>query len=98
MESQQLDRDLKNLTGYHIPKLTIYCNSQLAIAMSKNPEHHSRMKHIDVMYHWLKEKVEKGLLKLHFMPTEDMVANVLMKDLARIKHEKCRTGFGICRS
>ena len=56
------------------------------------------MKHIDVMYHWLKEKVKKGLLKLHFMPTEDMVANVLMKDLARIKHEKCRTGFGICRS
>ena len=34
--------------GYHIPKLTIYCDSQPAIAVSKNPEHHSRMKHIDV--------------------------------------------------
>ena len=31
------------------------------------------MKHINVMYHWLREKVEKGLLKLQFVPTEDMV-------------------------
>ena len=66
--------------------------------MSKNPEHHSRMKHIDVMYHWLREKVEKGLLKLQFVPTEDMIAGVLTKGLARMNHEKCRTRLGICRS
>ena len=66
--------------------------------MSKNPEYHSRMKHIDVMYHWLREKVEKGLLKLQFVPTDNMVADVLTKGLVRMKHEKCRTGLGICRS
>ena len=66
--------------------------------MSKNPEHHSRMKQIDVMYHWLKENVEKGLLKLQFVLTDDMVADVLTKALVRMKHEKCRTGLGICRS
>ena len=84
--------------GYHILKLTIYCDSQPAIAVSKNPEHHSRMKTIDVMYHWLREKVEKGLLKLQFVPTDDMVADVLTKALVRIKCEKCRTRLGICRS
>ena len=78
--------------GYHIPQLTIYCDSQPAIAVSKHPEHHSRIKHIDVIYLWLREKVEKGLLKLQFVPTEEMVADVLTKDLARMKHEK------ICRS
>ena len=82
--------------GYHI--LTIYCDSQPTIAVSKNPEHHFRMEHIDVIYHWLREKVEKGLFKLHFVLTEDMVADVLMKGLARMKHEKCRIGLGICRS
>ena len=41
---------------------------QPAIAVSKNPEHHSRMKHIDVRYHWLREKVENGLIKLQFVP------------------------------
>ena len=80
------------------PKLTIYCEIQSAIAMSKNPEHHSRMKYIDMMYHWLREKVEKGLLKLQFMPTDAMMADVLTKSLVRMKHEKCRTRLGICRS
>ena len=80
------------------PKLTFYCEIQPAIAVSKNPEHHSRMKHIDVMYHWLREKVEKGLLKLQFVPTDNMVANVLTKSLVRMKHEKCRTRLGICKS
>ena len=56
------------------------------------------MKHIYVIYHWLREKVEKGLLKLKFVPTKDIVADVLMKGLARMKHEKCRTGLGVCRS
>ena len=55
-------RQLLTELGYHIPKLTSYCDSQPALAMSKNPEHHSRMKHIDVMYHWLREKIEKGRL------------------------------------
>ena len=78
-------RQLLAELGYHIPKLTIYCDSQPAIAVPKSPEHHSRMKHIDVMYHWLREKVEKGLLKLQFVPTDDMVADVLTKTLVRMK-------------
>ena len=91
-------RQLLTELGYHIPKLTIYCNSQPAIAVSKNPDYHSRMKHIDVMHHWLREKVEKGLLKLQFVPTDNMVADVLTKSFVRMKHEKCRTRLGICRT
>ena len=50
-----------------------------------------------VMYHWLREKVEKGLLKLQSVPTRRH-ADVLTKCLSRMKHEKCRTELGICRS
>ena len=73
-------RQLLTKLGYHIPRLTIYCNSQPAIAMSKNPEHHSRMKHINVMYHWLREKVEKGLLKLQFVPTDDICSQKVLPE------------------
>jgi hypothetical protein len=83
--------------GYHLPRLTLWCDSQPAIAVSKNPKHHSRMKHIDVMYHWLREKVEKRLLQLQFVPTDEMVADVLTKSLVRVKHEKCRQGLGVSR-
>nr|GFD07165.1 copia protein [Tanacetum cinerariifolium] len=39
----------------------MYCDSKAAIAISCNPVQHSRTKHIDVSYHFIKEKVEKAL-------------------------------------
>ena len=76
--------------------MTLWCNSQPTIAVSKNPEHYMRIKHIDIMYHWLREKVERRKLKLEFVPTCEIVANVLMKSLVRVKHKKFRE-LEICR-
>nr|GFA81362.1 ribonuclease H [Tanacetum cinerariifolium] len=47
-----------------------YCDSKAAIAISCNPVQHSRTKHIDVRYHFIKEKVEKGIVELFFGGTE----------------------------
>nr|GEX48334.1 reverse transcriptase domain-containing protein [Tanacetum cinerariifolium] len=46
--------------GFHFDKIPMYCDSKAAIAISCNPVQHSRTKHIDVRYHFIKEKVEKG--------------------------------------
>nr|GFA11266.1 uncharacterized mitochondrial protein AtMg00810-like [Tanacetum cinerariifolium] len=46
--------------GFHFDKIPTYCDSKAAIAISCNPVQHSRTKHIDVRYHFIKEKVEKG--------------------------------------
>nr|GFA63192.1 uncharacterized mitochondrial protein AtMg00810-like [Tanacetum cinerariifolium] len=45
--------------GFHFDKIPMYCDSKAAIAISCNPVQHSRTKHIDVRYHFIKEKVEK---------------------------------------
>nr|GFA48982.1 uncharacterized mitochondrial protein AtMg00810-like [Tanacetum cinerariifolium] len=45
--------------GFHFDKIPMYYDSKAAIAISCNPVHHSRTKHIDVQYHFIKEKVEK---------------------------------------
>nr|GFD13204.1 putative RNA-directed DNA polymerase [Tanacetum cinerariifolium] len=45
--------------GFHFDKIPMYCDSKAAIAISCNPIQHSRTKHIDVRYHFIKEKVEK---------------------------------------
>ena len=84
--------------GYHLSQITLWCDSQSAIAVLKNPEHHTRMKQVDVMYHWLREKVERRLLKLEFVSTGEMVAGVLTKSLVRAKHGKFRDRLGIYRS
>nr|GEY94197.1 uncharacterized mitochondrial protein AtMg00810-like [Tanacetum cinerariifolium] len=46
--------------GFHFDKIPMYCDSKAAIAISCNPVQHSRTKHIDVRYHFIKEKVEKA--------------------------------------
>nr|GEX38863.1 uncharacterized mitochondrial protein AtMg00810-like [Tanacetum cinerariifolium] len=49
--------------GFHFDKIPMYCNSKAATAISCNPVLHSRTKHIDVRYHFIKEKVEKGIVE-----------------------------------
>nr|GEV11985.1 hypothetical protein [Tanacetum cinerariifolium] len=52
--------------GFHFDKIPMYCDSKAAIAISCNPVQHSRTKHIDVRYHFIKEQVEKGIVELFF--------------------------------
>nr|GFB06488.1 retrovirus-related Pol polyprotein from transposon TNT 1-94 [Tanacetum cinerariifolium] len=59
----------------------MYCDSKAAISISCNPIQHSRTKHIDVRYHFIKEKVEKGIIELFFIGTEYQLAGLFTKAL-----------------
>ncbi|GKB15617.1 retrovirus-related pol polyprotein from transposon TNT 1-94 [Tanacetum coccineum] len=48
----------------------VFNRSRAAIAISCNPVQHSRTKHIDVRYHFIKEQVEKGIVELFLVVTE----------------------------
>nr|GEV15223.1 retrovirus-related Pol polyprotein from transposon TNT 1-94 [Tanacetum cinerariifolium] len=67
--------------GFHFDKIPMYCDSKAAIAISCNPVQHSRTKHIDVRYHFIKEKVEKGIVELFFVETEYQLADLFTKSL-----------------
>nr|GFA78646.1 copia protein [Tanacetum cinerariifolium] len=67
--------------GFHFDKIPMYCDSKAAIAISCNPVQHSRTKHIDVRYHFIKEKVEKGIVELSFVRTEYQLADLFTKAL-----------------
>ncbi|GJX60610.1 hypothetical protein Tco_0292000 [Tanacetum coccineum] len=67
--------------GYHFNKIPIYCDSKSAIAISCNPVQHSRMKHITVRYHFIKEHVEKGTIELYFVKTDYQLADIFTKAL-----------------
>ncbi|GJV40250.1 hypothetical protein Tco_1418690 [Tanacetum coccineum] len=53
------------------------------IAISCNPVQHSRTKHIDVRYHFIKEQVEKGIVELFFVGTEYQLADLFTKAIGR---------------
>jgi hypothetical protein len=79
------------------PEETVVINvdNQSCVALAKNPEHHARTKHIDIQYHFIREKVEEATVKLEFCPTEKMVADVLTKALPRDKHQWCTQAMGV---
>nr|GFB90704.1 retrovirus-related Pol polyprotein from transposon TNT 1-94 [Tanacetum cinerariifolium] len=67
--------------GFHFDKIPMYCDSKAAIAILCNPVQHSRTKHIDVRYHFIKEKVKKGIVELFFVGTEYQLADLFTKAL-----------------
>nr|GFA09093.1 retrovirus-related Pol polyprotein from transposon TNT 1-94 [Tanacetum cinerariifolium] len=67
--------------GFHFDKIPMYCDSKVAIAISCNPVHHLRTKHIDVHYHFIKENVEKGIVEIFFVGTEYQLADLFTKAL-----------------
>nr|GEV78191.1 retrovirus-related Pol polyprotein from transposon TNT 1-94 [Tanacetum cinerariifolium]GEV78205.1 retrovirus-related Pol polyprotein from transposon TNT 1-94 [Tanacetum cinerariifolium] len=84
------------LTDYrfHFDKIPMYYDSKAAIAISCNPVQHSRTKHIDVRYHFIK-KVEKGIVELFFIGTEYQLAHLFTKALPeeRFKYLVRRLGM-----
>jgi hypothetical protein len=75
--------------------MPLYVDNQSAIALSKNPESHSRMKHIGVRYHFIRDHVESGEIELLYVPTGNQIADVLTKGLTKIKLDKFVSGMGL---
>lgn len=67
----------------------IYCDNQSAIHLSKNAVHHCRSKHIDLRYHFVKEVQEQREIKISYVSTDSMTADILTKSLPKIKHYRC---------
>ncbi|GJX31279.1 hypothetical protein Tco_0241134 [Tanacetum coccineum] len=75
---------MKNqLTDYDIiyEKVPIICDNTSAIAILNNPVLHSRTKHTDIRYHFLRDHILKGDIELHFIPTQYQLADIFTKPL-----------------
>lgn len=57
----------------------IMCDNEAAIQISENPVQHDRTKHIDVDRHFIKEKLEAGIIELPFVRSKDQLADILTK-------------------
>ncbi|GJT28411.1 retrovirus-related pol polyprotein from transposon TNT 1-94 [Tanacetum coccineum] len=79
------DTDM-SLTAYadadHVG-IPLYCDNKSVIALCCNNVQHSRAKHIDICYHFIKEQVENGIVELYFVRTEYQLANIFTKPLPR---------------
>ena len=59
----------------------LHCDNLSTLALSSNPVFHSRIKHLDTDFHFVRERVQRGDLLLHYVPTDEQIADVLTKGL-----------------
>ena len=76
----------------------IYCDNQSCIKLMENPVFHDRSKHIEICYHSICDYVQRGIVKLEYVSTDEQVEDVLTKSLPRGKHVHFRDKMGVVRN
>lgn len=89
-------REFFDEIGYDTNKPSpLYIDNASAIQVAKNPEHQSTMKHVHRSYHWLRERVEEGDIKVMHVPGAENVADIFTKPLGPTKFELCCKMLGL---
>ena len=90
-----LSRLLADLTGRSVEKFQLYIDNKSAIALSKNPVHHDRSKHIDVKFHFIRDCVEERVLEIEHVGTQNQLADILTKALGRVRFFEIRQKLAV---
>jgi hypothetical protein len=81
--------------GYKLTKVPLLCNNESAIRMADNPVEHSRTKHIDIQYHFLRDHQQKGDIEIAYVNTHNQLANIFTKPLDEKTFSKFRNELNI---
>ena len=80
---------------YKVDTIKIFCDNQAAISLLKNPISSVRSKHIDVIWHFVRERVSRGEVIFEYLSTDKMVADCMTKALPESSFARCRAGMGV---
>lgn len=88
-------RLLSEITGSMIDPAMLYVDNKAALALMRNPVFHGRSKHIDTRFHFIRECIDRGDIKVQHVVTQEQRADILTKSLARVKFEEMRAKLGV---
>ena len=75
--------------------MVVNADNQASIALARNPVFHDRPKHVDIQYYYTRDLVKQEKIQLKYVPTQDMLADVLTKSLPRAQDELLSKGIGL---
>ena len=81
--------------GFEWRAMKISYDNQSAIFLEKNPAYHSKNKHIDVQYHFIRDMVERNKVFLEKVDTLENITDSLTKSMSVVKFSWCREAMGI---
>ena len=73
----------------------IHCDNQSCVKLSKNLVFYDKSKHIEIKYHYIRDMVQGGAVKLQYVVMKEQIADVLTKPLARLNFEYFRERLGV---
>ena len=97
-EAVWLRRFLKDL-GFlqeEVGTVNVYSDGQAAIAFTKDPKYHSKTKHIDTKYNFVRDIVAQREVNMEYISTHDMLADPFTKSLPRDTFMKHVSSLGMC--
>jgi hypothetical protein len=94
-EAIWIQKLLTILFDMEMEETLILCDNQSCIKMTENHVFHDNSKHIEIWYHYIRDMVQRGAIKLQYVVRDDQVADVLTKPLSRVKFDYFRDKLGI---
>jgi histone deacetylase 1/2 len=87
---------LKELSVKQVQAPTLWCDNLGATFLAANPVFHARTKHIEIDFHFVREKVAAGALQVRFISSADQIADIFTKALPRDAFVRLKYDLNLC--
>ena len=94
-EGMWLRKLLSGLFECELEATVVHCANQSSIRLFENPVFHDKSKHIDIRYHFLRDCVQRGTIRLEYIRTDEQVADIFTTSLCRQSFVKFRDKLGL---
>jgi hypothetical protein len=94
-EAVCLQKLLVRLFDLELEATCIWCDNQSCVNLTEKPVFHDTSKHIDIGYHYIRDMVHRGAVKLQYVATNEKITDVLTKPLSTVNFVYFRDKFGV---
>ena len=97
-EAIWLRKLISGLSGNRLETTVLNCDNQSSIKLMENPVFHDKSKHIEMKYHYIRDMVQKKVIKLQYVATDMHVADILTKPLPLKSFARFRGMLGVAEN